>query len=77
MTRRERVECTMAFQETDRVPTYDLLRNDAALAHFSGEELPPLSPEPETVRELSRISGKAVGAFLDMTRGVGFGPLEE
>jgi hypothetical protein len=77
MTRRERVERTMAFQETDRVPLYDLLRNDAAFAHFSGEALPPLSPEPETVHELSRISGKAVGAFLDMTRSVGFGPVEE
>ena len=30
MTKRERVEATMAFQETDRGPLYDLLRNDAA-----------------------------------------------
>ena len=77
MTKRERVERTMAFQETDRVPLYDLLRNDAAFAHFGGELLPALSADPKTVRDLNRISGKAVGAFLDMTRSVGFGPVEE
>lgn len=77
MTRRERVERTLAFQETDRAPLYDLLRNDAAFAHFSRERLPPLSADPETVRELNRIAGKATGAFLDMTRSVGFGPVEE
>ena len=77
MTRRERVERTLAFQETDRMPLYDLMRNDAAFAHFSGERLPTLSADPETVRELNRIAGKAVGAFLDMTRSVGFGPVEE
>ena len=77
MTKRERVERTMAFQETDRVPLYDLLRNDAAFEHFSGERLPPLGADPETVAALNRISGKAVDAFLDMTRSVGFGPVEE
>ena len=56
MTKRERVERTMGFQETDRVPLYDLLRNDAAFAHFGGELLPALSSNPETVRELDRIS---------------------
>ena len=75
MTTRERVERTIAHQETDRVPLYDLLRNDAAFAHFSGEQLPPLSADPDTVRALNRIAGKAVGAFLDMTRSVGFGPV--
>ena len=45
MTKRERVERTMAFQETDRVPLYDLLRNDAAYEHFSGEALPPLAED--------------------------------
>jgi hypothetical protein len=77
MSVRERVERTMACQETDRVPLYDLLRNDAAFAHFSGRTLPPLAADEETVAELDRIAGKAVGAFLDMTRSVGFGPVEE
>ena len=77
MTKRERVERTLAHQETDRVPLYDLLRNDAAFAHFGGEQLPPLSDDPETARELNRIAGQAVGAFLDMTRSVGFGPVVE
>ncbi len=77
LTKRERVERTMAFQETDRIPLYDLLRNDAGFAHFGGEPLPVLSADPETVGELNRISGKAVDSFLDMTRSVSFGPVEE
>ncbi len=39
MTTRERVVRTMERQETDRVPVYELLRNDAAFEHFSGESL--------------------------------------
>jgi hypothetical protein len=77
MSKRERVERTMACQETDRVPLYDLLRNDAAFAHFDGQVLPPLAADEVTVAELTRIAGAAVGAFLDMTRSVGFGPVEE
>ena len=77
MTKRERVERTLSFEETDRVPLYDLLRNDAAYAYFSGEPLPPLAPDDTTVRRLNQIAGRAVGRFLDMTRSVGFGPVEE
>ena len=76
MSKRERVERAMACQETDRVPLYDLLRNDALFAHFGGA-LPPLAADEGTVAELNRIAGKAVGAFLDMTRAVGFGPVIE
>ncbi|NQU11255.1 hypothetical protein HQ590_10720 [bacterium] len=77
MTKRERVERTLAGQETDRVPLYDLLRNDEAFVHFSGELLPPLAADDETVAALERIAGRAVGKFLDMTRSVGFGPVED
>jgi hypothetical protein len=77
MGKRERVERAMAGQETDRVPLYDLLRNDAAFAYFSEEVLPPLAADEGTLRALNRIAGKATGAFLDMTRSVGFGPVEE
>jgi len=75
MTTRERVERTMAHEETDRVPVYDLLRNDDAFEHFSGEKLPALKDGPDTMAALRRIVGKAVGNMLDMTRGVGFGPM--
>ena len=75
MTKRERVVRTMALQETDRVPVYDVLRNDAAFAHFSRETLPRLAEDPETVAELGRIAAKATGAMCDMTRSVGFGPV--
>ncbi len=77
MSVRERVERTMACQETDRVPLYDLLRNDAAFAYFAKQALPPLAADERTVAELNRIAGKAVGVFLDMTRSVGFGPVQE
>ena len=77
LTKRELVERTMAGQETDRVPVYDILCNDAAFAHFHGGKLPPLSADPETVKALNRIAGQAVGACLDMTRSVGFGPTVE
>jgi len=77
MTRRERVERALDCRETDRVPLYDLIRNDAAFAHFNGGPLPPLSPDEGTVAELERITGRATGAMLDMTRSVHFGPVEE
>jgi hypothetical protein len=77
MTKRERVERTLACEETDRVPIYDLLRNDAAFAHFGGEKLPPLSDDKDTRAHLLRIAGRAVNEFLDMTRSFGFGPVEE
>ena len=77
MTKRERVERTLACRETDRVPLYDLLRCDAAFEHFSGEKLPALSADEDTVKALNRIAGKAVDGFLDMTRAVEFGPVEE
>ena len=77
MTKRERVERTMAFQETDRVPIYDLLRCDAAIEYFSGERIPPPSEDPKTAEKLSRMVGKAISAMLDMTRSVGFGPITD
>jgi hypothetical protein len=77
MTKRERVERAMALQETDRVPIYDLLRHDGAFERFSGEKLPPLADDPATAKVLARIVGRAVDGLLDMTRGVGFGPVVE
>jgi len=77
MTKRERAERAMALQETDRVPIYDLLRNDAAFERFSGEKLPALADDPATRQRLAGIAGRAVDFFLDMTRSVGFGPVVE
>ena len=74
LTKKERILRTLAFQETDRVPLYDLLLCDGAIIHFSGEKLPPLKYDDWTIRELDRIAGKAVGNFLDMTRQWNFGP---
>jgi hypothetical protein len=77
MTKRERVERTLSCQETDRVPLYDLLRNDAAFAYFGGEKLPPIAADEKTVKKLNRIAAEATGEFLDMTRSVGFGPVSD
>ena len=77
MTKRERVERAMALRETDRVPLYDLLRNDAAFEHFGGERIQPLARDEATIRRLERIAGKAVGRCLDMTRSFGFGPVAD
>ena len=77
MTRKERVERTMALEETDRVPIYDLLRCDAAFEHFGGEKLPPLAEDEPTQKRLLAIVGRAVNRFCDMTRSVGFGPVAE
>jgi len=77
MTKRERVERAMALEETDRVPLYDILLCDRAIEHFSGESLPPLANTPETRATVDRITGKAIAAMLDATRGSTFGPLED
>ena len=44
MTKRERVERTMSFEETDRVLLYDLLRNDAAFVHRLQRPMTRASP---------------------------------
>jgi hypothetical protein len=68
---------TLAGQETDRVPLYDLLLCDAAFVHFSGQALPPLAGDAQTRAKLHEIAARANGNFLDMTRNVGFGPIVE
>jgi len=60
MTKRERVLRTLDFQETDRVPVYDILQNDGLIEHLAGE--------PLTVEEGERVKGVAVRRCLDMTR---------
>ena len=61
MTKQERVLRTIRFEETDRVPLYDLIQNDAVIEHYAGQ---PLSVEKGTW-----IKGLAIGRVLDMTRG--------
>jgi len=66
MTKRERVLATFKRQPTDRVPLYDLLyNNNDVIKYFAGEDwIRAGSRGPE-------IHARAVGAFLDMARGVG------
>ncbi len=60
LTKRERVMRTVRFQETDRVPLYDILQNDAVIECYAGERL--------TVEDGDRVKGLAIGRTLDMTR---------
>lgn len=77
LTKKERIKRTFAFQETDRVPIYDILFCNSAIEYFSGEKLPCLKENAETREIVDRITGKAINKFLDMTRASGFGPLED
>lgn len=60
MTKLERVMRTVRFEETDRVPLYDILQNDAIIEHYAGRKL--------TYEEGTHTVGLAVGRALDMTR---------
>ncbi len=67
LTKRERVLRTIRFEETDRVPLYDIIQNDAIIEHYAGR--------PLTCEDGDWTTGVAVGATLDMTRMV-TGPAE-
>jgi uroporphyrinogen decarboxylase len=63
LTKRERVLRTIRFEETDRVPVYDLLQNDPVIEHYSGE-----TSTPENGLRLKAI---AIAKTMDMTRSIG------
>jgi hypothetical protein len=58
---------TVRFEETDRVPLYDIFQNDAIIEHYSGQKFAPGNG--------AHITGLAIGRVLDMTRMAG-GPNE-
>jgi len=60
LTKRERVMRTAHFQETDRVPVYDILQNDVLIERYAGEPITPANGY--------RVKGLAIGRTLDMTR---------
>lgn len=60
MTKRERVMRTVRFEETDRVPLYDIFQNDAIIEHYAGRQL--------RYDDGARTTALAVGRVLDMTR---------
>jgi len=68
MTKRERVEAVLNLEEPDRVPIYDLLRNDSAIEHYSGKHL--------NIDNGLEITCEAIGKALDMTRSIR-GPARE
>ena len=67
MSKRERVEAALNLQETDRIPVYDILVNDAAIEHFTGS-FPPLGEEGLKLRL------QATASMIDITRMVGVAP---
>lgn len=62
MTKRERVEASLNLQPVDRVPVYDLPRNDAVIEHYAGE--------PLTIEDGLRVVCKAISNCLDLTRSI-------
>ncbi|NUP99281.1 MAG: hypothetical protein HUU35_05435 [Armatimonadetes bacterium] len=62
MTCRERIVAAFEHRESDRVPAYDLLRNEGAIAHYAGQ---PVTPENWEV-----VVPRAISRCLDMTRSV-------
>jgi len=64
MTKQERVQAALNFEEPDRVPIYDLLFNDEAISYYAKRRL-TIENGPETVLE-------AIGNCLDMTRSILF-----
>ncbi len=60
MTRRERVLRTIRFEEVDCIACYDIIENDAVIAHYGGEW--------PTVENGKAVKGRAIGRCLDMTR---------
>ena len=65
LTKRERVLRTARFQETDRVPLYDILQNDAVIEHYAAPVLRGQRLSPDNGPE---ATGYAIGCALDMTR---------
>ncbi len=60
MTKRERVLRTARFEETDRVPLYDIFQNDQVIEYYAGRKL--------VVEDGDWTTGLAIGRALDMTR---------
>src|SRR5512142_1696737 len=56
---------TLQFQETDRVPVYDIFQNDAIIEHYAAEIL---NGKRYSVEDGLRVKGFAIGRILDMTR---------
>jgi len=62
MSRRERVSRAIRGEEVDRIPTYDILVNDAVIEYYSGQQL--------TVENGMKVKAAAIARCLDMTRGI-------
>lgn len=65
LTKRERVLRATRFEETDRIPLYDIFQNDPVIEHYAA---PVLNGAPLTPENGPRATGFAIGRVLDMTR---------
>jgi uroporphyrinogen decarboxylase len=59
MTKRDRVLRAIRFEETDRIPVYDIFQSDTVIEHYSREIL--------TIDNSDWAKGIAIGRVLDMT----------
>lgn len=65
LTKRERILRTVHFQETDRIPLYDIIQNDAIIDHYASNLSYSMPLQPA---DGPRVTGYAIGRTLDMTR---------
>ncbi len=63
LTKRERVLRTISFQETDRVPVYDIITNESIREFYSGVSM--------TEDNAWELTFKTIREALDMTRMIG------
>jgi hypothetical protein len=64
MTKKERIMATMRFEETDRVPVFDILQSVEMIEYFGGEPL----KGPEHAAENMVIAGRAIANCFDVYR---------
>ena len=62
LTKRERVELTLAFKETDRVVNFDLMHNPGTIEFYAQEKL--------TRENAPHVVGRAIQNSLDLVRNV-------
>ena len=64
MTKLERVNATLNFEETDRICTYDILRNVGIIEYFSRKKLKNINHRKENLI----LAGKAIKNCFDLYR---------
>ena len=71
MTKRERVLRAARFEETDRVPLYDILQNDAIIEHYAAPLLHGARLDARNGAQATRVRGYVAEYFNRAPSGPG------